>query len=354
MTTLPWIDWEHAERVGLEFVPAGPSVSRGEREQIVAQLRQLAGRAREIVVESTGLPEAGQARELVIDRRTIVRANVATASHLMDELGAGPQGPLSVAAGQLRGASVGAVLALVGSRILGQYDPFGVQPTLYLVAPTIMAVERHLKVNPTDFRMWVALHEQTHRVQFANAPWLREHLLARMRAVIDAADESIWHDLGQRLDQIRHDRAEGRPVSLRLINAISSPSTVAALDEISAVMSLLEGHADVMMDRAGTRVIPTVGAIRARFDARRARGGVFSLVNRLLGMDAKLAQYADGARFCRHVVGAGGVELLNRAFSGPEALPTLTEMLHPEQWCERVGYHPPGSVGKGTRADGQT
>lgn len=337
MSELPWIDWDDAEKVGLELVTAGPSVTKDEREAIVHELRADARRARGIIVEASGLTEIGQARELVVDRRSIVRANVATARTLMSELGAQPEGALSAAAGHLRGASIGSVLALVGSRILGQYDPFGAEPTLYLVAPTIMAVERQLGVDPSDFRMWVVLHEQTHRIQFANAPWLRDHLLEQLRAVITAADEPLWRDLGQRLTQIRQDRQDGRPASLRLANAISSPATVAALDEVSAVMSLLEGHADVMMDRAGRQVIPSVGQIRAKFDARRAKGGIFGLLNKLIGMDAKLAQYADGAKFCRHVVRLGGVELLNRTFTSPAALPSLDELLHPEQWCDRIG-----------------
>lgn len=356
MTALPWIDWDDAERVGVELVAAGLPVSRAERDQIVAQLRQQAPRASEIVIEATGLPEVGEARELVVDRRTMVRANVATARQLMTELGAEPEGPLSTTAGHLRGAAIGTVLGLVASRILGQYDPFGAQPTLYLVAPTILAVERQLKVDPTDFRMWVTLHEQTHRVQFANAPWLRPHLLGQVAAIVDAADESIWRDLGRRVEQLRRDREDGRPASLRLVNAISSPATVAAMDQISAVMSLLEGHADVMMDRAGSKVIPSVATIRGRFDARRARGGVVALVNRLIGMDAKLAQYADGAQFCRHVVRVGGLDLLNQAFRGPAAMPSLAELLHPEQWCERLTSDSSAGAGDAGRTkadDGQ-
>lgn len=337
MSALPWIDWDDAERVGLELVTAGPKVRRAEREQIVTELRGAAGRAAELITTASGLPEVGTSRELVVDRATILRANVATARQLMSELGAAPAGPLSRAAGHVRGGTVGGVLAMVASRILGQYDPFGPDPALYLVAPTIMGVERQLKANPSDFRMWVVLHEQTHRVQFANAPWLRSHLVGQISGLLDASDEPAWRDLGARLEQLRRDKADGRPTSLRVMNAVSSPGTIAAMDRISATMSLLEGHADVMMDRAGRKVINSLPSIRAKFDARRARGGIFSLVNKLLGMDAKLAQYADGAKFCRHVVRAGGVSLLNRAFVGPEQLPTMAEILAPAQWCERVG-----------------
>lgn len=336
MTALPWIDWDAAEQVGLELVDPGPRVGRPERAQIVTQLREQARRAADLLVEASGLPEVGDARELVVNRRNIIRANVATARRLTSESIGVADSPLEAAAGRARGATIGGALAVVGTRILGQFDPFAETPTLYLVAPTILAVERGLKVNPTDFRMWVTLHEQTHRVQFANAPWLRNHLIGQLRAIVEADDEPLWSDLGRRLEQIRRDKTAGRPVSLRLINAFSSPDVAAAMDEVTAVMSLLEGHADLMMDRAGRSVIPSVATIRARFDARRTKGGVHGLINRLLGMDAKLAQYADGASFCRHVMRRGGTGLLNRAFEGPQWLPTLTELLDPEQWCRRL------------------
>lgn len=339
MSALPWIDWDEAERVATGLVASGPKVNRSERDQIVRQLRGQAIRASGLITQASGLPFVGQAGEWVVDRRTLVRANISTAQHIFNQLGAVPEGPLSAAAGYLRGAAIGGALATIGARILGQYDAFGPSPALYLVAPTIMAVERKLKVNPTDFRMWVVLHEQTHRVQFANAPWLRDHLIEQMHVIVSAVDEPFWADLGRRLEQLRRDKADDRPASLRLVNALSSPETVAAMDEVTAVMSLLEGHADVMMDRAGKGEIRSVASIRARFDARRARGGIFALVNRLLGMDAKLAQYADGAKFCRHAIKVGGTPLLNLAFESPQQLPSLTELLNPDQWCERMTGH---------------
>ncbi|MGI5952435.1 MAG: zinc-dependent metalloprotease [Brooklawnia sp.] len=336
MSVLPWIDWDEAERVAIRMLSPGPKASRQQRDQLVRQLRSQTIRATGIITRASGLPVAGDVGELVVDRRNIVRANVNAFRHIFNQLGAEPDGPLSAAGGYLRGSAIGPALALIGSRVLGQYDAFGPSPALYLVAPSIMAVERQLKVNPTDFRMWVVLHEQTHRVQFANAPWLRDHLIGQMHELVADTDEPFWRDIGERLEQIRRDRADGRPTSLRVVNALSSPTTVAAMDQVSAAMSLLEGHADVMMDRAGREVIPTVTTIRARFEARRARRGIFALINKLLGMDAKLAQYADGARFCRHVIGVGGTELLNRAFEGPQNLPNLAELLHPQQWCDRM------------------
>ena len=337
MTSLPWIDWDVAAQTGRRLVAPGARGSRTEREQLVAELRADARRTAEAIVETTRLPHAGEARELIVDRATIVRANALTAQQMLAPLtGARPANPVAAAAGLTRGASIGVVLGMLGGRILGQYDPFGAQPTLYLVAPTIMAVEQQLKVPPADFRMWVVLHEQTHRVQFANASWLPGYIAERTRAIADAEDEAIWDDLPARLHQIRADRREKRPASMRVLNAFSSQATVTALAQVNAAMSLLEGHADVMMDRSGRRLMSSVATIRARFQNRRSPSGIPALLNKLMGMDAKLAQYAEGAAFCRRVIRIGGVELLNEAFSGPDALPSMDELLHPDRWCERM------------------
>lgn len=340
MSGLPWIDWVLAERVGTAWVPPGPVAHRDERAQLVRELRAAAARAPAIVGAVAQLPDTGCCRELVVDRARLVRANLQSARSMLTAAGSLPEQPPgggpALAAGRGRGVALGAVLAFLGSRILGQFDPFAATPTLLLSAPSIMAVERQLGVVPSDFRMWVVLHEQTHRVQFAAAPWLRELLGDQVRALVTAADGGWWRDLADQAAGLLRARRADRPLSLSLVQAVSAPEQAAALDRITAVMSLLEGHADVMMDRAGVGVIPSLWTIRSRFNARRARGGAASLLGRLLGMDAKLQQYADGARFCRTVLRRGGLPVLNRVFSGPEAIPSLTELLDPDRWLRRI------------------
>ena len=335
MTELPWIDWDAAEQVALQLVKPGPGVTRGERDQIVGQLRQQARRATEIIIDASGLPLAGQARELVVDRRNLVRVNVATARRLTDSLGPAPDGPLGQAAGRARGTTIGGLLASLGGRILGQYDPFGGPPTLYLVAPTIMAVERQLKVDPTDFRMWVVLHEQTHRVQFANAPWLPDHLVGLVVTMLTADEQPLWQNLDQRLAKIRRDRAEGRPISLRLINAVSAPELVAALDQVTAVMSLLEGHADVMMDRR-----PVGHPQRGHHPGpvqRPARQGRHPRVGQPAARDGRQARPVrrrGPILPAGHQARRGGAA--QPGFESPATMPALPELLHPEQWYERM------------------
>ncbi|MDO5500527.1 MAG: zinc-dependent metalloprotease, partial [Propionibacteriaceae bacterium] len=227
---------------------------------------------------------------------------------------------------------------------LGQFDIFAPEPVaphgrLLLVAPNIAHAETELGVDPKDFRLWVCLHEETHRVQFTAHPWLRGYLREQAQVVTELTDMSApgWEDLA-RLVTGRTGRGE-RPVSLLdlLPDTVDVRSTLA---QVTAVMSLLEGHADVVMDRVGPRVITSVARIRARFERRRdGRSGMDRLVRRVLGMDVKLAQYRDGAKFCRAVIGAAGIDGLNRAFTAREALPELAEIHEPRRWLERMGLY---------------
>lgn len=344
---MPWIDWQGAVSTAAALMPPGPSVSQQDRLDCVRDLRRAARLAPGLIAEAARLPQRGEwVTELVVDRPGIVRANVATAREVIGRLGLEARAPRSGPArlaGTVRGQAIGAVLAAVCCRLLGQFDAFGPSQRLLLVAPNIIAVERQIAAVPRDFRTWVALHEQTHRVQFANAPWLLDWFAERLARLVDDDHEpDFWSDLGARVATLRRDREQGRAWSVRLSNVSADPATVAVLDAIGAVMSLLEGHADVMMDRGGPEVVPTLGVIRANFDRRRERKGPSAWLGRLIGMDAKLAQYRDGSAFCRTVIAAGtdedaGVDLLNTVFGSPQMLPSLEELMHPQLWIARAG-----------------
>lgn len=341
MADISAVDWELAARVGAGLIPAGPRASKSEVHALVAELRECARRVPELVASAAGLDEVGVADELVVDRKGAIRAAVDSARSMLTRLDIaeseytlGEQIQAKVGA-----VALGSVLAILGSRILGQFDPFGSRARLILVAPNVMLVERQIGANPHDFRMWVCLHEQTHRAQFAHAPWLVDYLSSLAADIVEAEAEGVdWARLPSRIaSAARADSGEARATSLRLVGAISSERTMSALDSITAVMSLLEGHADVMMDRAGLQQIPTLPKIRQALELRRARMGVASLVGKLIGMDAKLAQYQDGANFCRQVIDEAGVSFLNRAFRGVEDLPTITELHDPNSWLARQG-----------------
>ena len=294
----------------------------------------------------TGL-EAGErtAPVLVVDRAGWVQANADAFRTILGPLVGRltekrPPSGLTLAVGsRITGAEVGGLLGFLASRVLGQFDPFH-EPSgrLLLVAPNLVHVERELGVDPTDFRLWVCLHEETHRVQFTAVPWMREHL----QGLIAETAGTLGGDAGgvvdggiSRLRELLGYR-EGRGTG-SLVELLSSPAQRELLDRVTAVMSLLEGHADYVMDEVGPEVIPSVADIRRRFNERRKGVGALDrLLRRLLGLDAKMAQYRDGARFVRAVVDKVGMDDFNVIFSAPEQLPTRAEIADPALWVSRV------------------
>jgi len=224
------------------------------------------------------------------------------------------------------------MLGFLSSKVLGQFDPFH-EPygRLLLVAPNIVHVEREIGADPTDFRLWVCLHEETHRVQFTANPWLGQHLMTQMHAVADTLEPSAV------LDGLRRGADVLRGGNGSIIDLVSSPEQKEILDRVTGVMSLLEGHADVVMDGVGPTVIPSVAEIRRKFNQRRKGvGSLDKLLRRLLGLDAKMAQYRDGAVFVRHVVDKVGMEEFNAVWTGPETLPSKAEITDPDAWVARV------------------
>ncbi|NNG20868.1 zinc-dependent metalloprotease [Naumannella sp. ID2617S] len=332
---LPPIDWDAATATGARLIPAGPSVTPGEAAQLVAELRECAVRAQPRVRETARIDApTDTAPVLVVDRASWVRGNVESMRGLLGGLGA-PEDDTSGFSARASGAELGSVLAWLGTKVLGQFDPFH-EPAgrLLLVAPNVLHAERQLGVDPHDFRLWVCLHEETHRVQFTAHPWLREHLRAEATGLLHNLDLTTpaLSDLLRRL------REDGNNVTLLDLIGQDAAATRGVIERVTAVMSLLEGHADVVMDEVGPAVVGSVSQIRRRFEQRRTGRGVDRLVRRLLGLDLKLAQYRDGARFCRAVVDRVGFDGFNRVFASAEALPTLAEIHDPGAWLRRQGF----------------
>ena len=167
------------------------------------------------------------------------------------------------------------------------------------MAPNIVHVERELGADPSDFRLWVCLHEETHRVQFTAVPWMRDHLFAEIQKLAETMEPSGLLDEG--LGRIAEALKGAKESGASLLDVVSTPEQKELIDRMTGVMSLLEGHADVVMDGVGPSVIPSVAKIRGKFNERRKGVGVLDKVlRRLLGLDAKMAQYRDGAVFVRH------------------------------------------------------
>jgi coenzyme F420 biosynthesis associated uncharacterized protein len=332
------VDWSLAAATGARLAPGGPADGRADVEAAVRQLRRASERAVQPVADVTGLHAPLEThRSVVVGRREWVRSNVEQlrlATEPVSDVLSTPGSPVIRSVGSRTTAlQMGAVLAWLSSKVLGQYEAFGSEGRLLLVAPNIVHAERQLDVAPTDFRLWVCLHEETHRVQFGAVPWLAAHFTAEVHAYLRAIDTDAGSTLGRVVAGVRR----GARGSGGLIDLIQTEEQRAILDRLTALMSLLEGHADVVMDAVGPQIVPSVDVIRQRFDQRRHNAGTLDgAVRRLLGLDAKLRQYVEGAAFVRGVVDAVGMTGFNAVWAGPDFLPYASEIADPRAWITRV------------------
>jgi coenzyme F420 biosynthesis associated uncharacterized protein len=335
------IDYALAARTAARLAPAPPQVSWAEASDAVVELRGLAVTAEQHVRDLTGLVPPGEPQEAtVVDRPGWAEANVegfrVVLDPLAERLSKGP-GAVQAVGSRVTGLQMGAVLAFLSSKVLGQYEAFtaeGVPGRLLLVAPNIVEVERQLGVDPHDFRLWVTLHEVAHRTQFTAVPWLHDHVRAEIGALLEASGLDDPTALVDRLKSA----ITSAPRGGSLVELLQTPEQRAVMDRVTAFMSLLEGHAEHVMDGVGPAVVPTVRHIRQRFQQRRAERGsrLDRALRRLLGLDLKALQYAEGKRFVDAAVASVGMEGFNAVWESPESLPTRDEIRSPDDWVRRV------------------
>lgn len=364
------VDWNLAVATATRLVRPGPEVSRDEARAIVAELRRHAKASEEHVRGFTRMGDdvVHDTPVLVVDRPGWVRANVAGFREILKPLldkmqerrGSSTGGAvLGAVGGKVTGVELGMLLSFLSSRVLGQYETFAPatrdlpagSPTasgsgggrLLLVAPNIVHVERELDVQPHDFRLWVCLHEETHRTQFTAVPWLRDHLEGEIQSFLGETEVDPMTVL-ERIREAAQSLSGSRPDSEEddggrsLVEIVQTPAQREILGRLTAVMSLLEGHADFVMDGVGPAVVPSVAEIREKFQQRRAKGAsrLDLALRKLLGLDAKLRQYRDGERFVRAVVDEVGMDGFNRVWTSPNTLPTKAEIAKPADWVARV------------------
>ncbi|MBA0047759.1 zinc-dependent metalloprotease [Mycobacterium sp. NPDC050853] len=331
------VNWEFAATVGAKLARPAPPTTEYTREQAIAELSDAARRAETPVRELTGLADGLAVPEArIIDRPRWIAA----AAESMRLMAGGEGGDTGFLSGRIAGAQTGAVLAFVSSGILGQYDPFTTDGAgaLLLVYPNIIAVERQLRVLPSDFRMWVCLHEVTHRVQFSANPWLAGYMSGTLATLANEQEEDVAGMLGRLAGFVRSPKSQGENGIVDLLRAMQSERGRDALDRLLVLGTLLEGHADHVMDAVGPAVVPSVSSIRSRFEARRSRKQppLQRIIRALIGMDAKMRQYTRGKRFVDHVVGKVGMERFNTVWRDSETLPRPAEIENPDQWITRV------------------
>ena len=249
---------------------------------------------------------------------------------------------LSAAGGLLMGAQVGAMAGMLSQRVLGQYDLALLDPTvaprLLLVAPNLAQAARTMQVDSEQLLVWVTIHEITHAVQFSGAPWLREHLAGIMRQLIAGLQVTVSLSALLRLPSAGDARAFAERLRHgELVRLTLGEQRWQLVERLQATMSLVEGHAEHVMDAVGAEVLPSLPRLRAAMTRRRDHRGLpWRVLERLLGLELKMRQYDEGRRFCDAVVLAGGPEALARAWRSAEDLPTAAELQAPELWLARV------------------
>ncbi len=339
------IDFELAGRVGRRFAPDGPDLTLDQARNVVAELRDHATQAREHVYAITGMEAEPGHPAVVVDRGDWIDSNVAAMGKVLSlwptalERHEESSNAAKAIGPRASAVQVGAALGWLSGKVLGQYEALADPGRLLLVAPTIVHIEQVLEVEPRDFRLWVCLHEETHRVQFGAVPWLDGYfrdLIARALQTFDetSSGERFLAIAGEVFDAIVKRRTPD------LISAAQTSEQRAVLDEITGLMSVLEGHADVVMDEVDTSIIPSVPQIRERFESRRSSEasvrGADSLWRKALGMDAKMAQYREGAAFVRALMAEGGMATVNLVWDRAENLPSAQEVRDPDRWLARV------------------
>ncbi len=327
------------------------AVGSQEWERLGTQMGLLTEEAEAAVGRFTGLEfSLGPARARLVTRAEWVEAAVASMQRLLRPLSAKLAGRM---VGKLAptvsrysaGAQLGAVVGWMSSRVLGQYDQLLIeddrpedQDVVYYVGPNIVDLERRLGLNPDQFRLWIALHEVTHRAQFTGVPWLRDHFLGLVDGLVDSIDPDPRALVGAISRAVNEIRSGRNPLASHgLIGLVASDEQRARIDQVQALMSLLEGHGDWVMSEAARSRIPDADRFAATLHERRSQPSSFQrFMMQLLGLEAKMRQYEEGERFVRYLDETGGPTLVGSLFDSPDRLPSLAEIRDPQIWLSRV------------------
>jgi coenzyme F420 biosynthesis associated uncharacterized protein len=350
------VDWDLAERVAVRVAGHEPLAASYHYDRLAADFDEVTAQAEELVERATGLrSSAGAARARVVDRGEWVQANLASFRRLlrpltdrMAERLDDRRGGRVLVGGMTRRAAaveVGALLGWMATRVLGQYDLLIIedenpedQDLVYYVGSNVLALEKRFGFPPREFRLWLALHEVTHRAQFTGVPWLRPHFLSLVNRTLDAVDPDPRRFVDALARVVEDLRAGTNPLDEGgLATLLASPDQRDLFGRIGGMMSLLEGHGDVTMDRAGEGHVPSADRFsRALRERRRQGGSAAKVLQKVIGIDAKLKQYAQGESFISYVERHGGPDALDAAWRGPEWLPSMAEIRAPQEWLDRV------------------
>jgi coenzyme F420 biosynthesis associated uncharacterized protein len=339
------LDWPLAVRVASRLAGEYPLEGTYHEARLASQVPGMVERASALVEAETGLHAPGQPAVAVVSRRGWIETNVAAFSTLIapaEERLSRRSGLGRNVARRILAAELGAVLGLLARRVLGQYElvlPTGDDEhgdTVLFVGANLLALERTHEFRPDEFRFWVALHECTHRLQFLGVPWLRSYFMGLVSELVASAEPEPGR-MARVAAELRSASAAGEPLvdQTGLFGLFATPTQRAVIERVQALMSLLEGHGHVVMDRIGERELVTQDRMSRVLQARRQDPRTATFM-RLIGLEMKLRQYEMGASFIAGVERHAGWSVLDRAWQGPENLPSLDEIENPVLWLERV------------------
>ncbi len=345
------VDWATARRVARFVAGRDPLADSYLAASLQVDFDVLTVRAEDLVEGYTGLRAPGHASARVLDRRDWVESNIASMRSLLDPLmqrfGARMvHNPLAPVSRRVAATEMGGLLGYLAQRVLGQYDLLVPDETpgsglttdaVYYVGANILSLEKRFAFRPIDFRLWIAIHEVTHRAQFTGVPWMREYFLGLVRQMLELVDpdpRAMLHAISSAVDEVRAGR---NPLDDGgLVGLFATPAQRDVLAQVQALMSVLEGHGNVVMDDLGREHVAGQERMSRVLSQRRKIGGIAGALQKLLGIEQKMRQYEVGERFVRGVYEVGGRSAFDAVWRTPENLPTLQELTEPARWLNRV------------------
>jgi coenzyme F420 biosynthesis associated uncharacterized protein len=334
------IDWDLAVRVASRFAGTYPLEGTYHADLLAREAPGIVADAAAMVEAETRLASVGAPDVAVVSRREWAETNVSVFSQLLAPAEAAIKRSNPLAA-RIVAAEMGAVLGFLARKVLGQYELVLPGDTdngdvVYLVGANVLSMERSNQFRPHEFRLWIALHECAHRLQFVGVPWLRGYFLDLVGELVASAvpEPGRWARV---VNEVRKASDDGEPLigETGLFGLFATSSQKDLLERVQALMSLLEGHGHVVMDRIGRRELSSQQRMAAVLKQRRKDPRTATFL-RLTGLEMKMRQYEQGERFVLAVEREAGWETLDRVWAGPESLPTLAEIKEPGQWLRRV------------------
>lgn len=344
------IDWPLAGRIARRVAGRDPLARSYLAASLESDFAEVSAEAETLVAEFTGLRAPSPARAMVLDRAGWVDANVASMRQLLAPLTERvgeriAKSPFAPVGRTVTATELGVLLGWFSQRVLGQYDLLVPSdddraPTadaVYYVGPNVLALEKRFAFRPRDFRLWIAIHECTHRAQFTGVPWLRPYFLSLVGDLLGAIDPDprrVVDALRAALEELRRGRNpldDGGLVAL-----LASPEHKGTIARVQSLMTLLEGHGNRVMNELGAQHVLGQARMARVLETRRRESGMTGLFHKLVGLEAKLRQYEVGEAFVAAIEDEAGPRAIDAAWRGPEWLPTADELEAPARWLGRV------------------